>query len=225
MPPGGSCPNRKSACWNDGSGWGRPIREPIPRPTGPRGADLDAGRSHWAFRPIAEPPVPRSEGRGLAALRRRSIHPRQARVGGADSGRGRRQADAAAASLLRPGRRPADPGRDRVVPRGRRPRRVREDRRCAPGPPRIRSTLGPSLARRGALCRLQRFGRELHLLRRLALSQLRDRRVQRRQAVRPVPHRATGRRPAPLPHPGGAGRQHRGDRVPRRGAQGDRRDR
>ena len=223
--PGGSCPESEIGVLERWVRMGAPDPRTDPAPDRP-----SRDRSRRGPLALGVPTDRRtaraaSEGRGLAAHRRRSIHPRQARVGGAAPGRRRRQADAAAASLLRPDRPPADAGRDRVVPRGRRPRRVREGRRCAAGPPRIRRALGPPLARRRPLCRLQRLGRELHLLRRLALSQLRDRRVQRRQAVRPVPHRAAGRRPAPLPHPGGAGRQHRGDRVPRRRAQGDRRDR
>ena len=60
MPPSGKLSgNRKSSCWNDGSGWERPILEPIPHPAEPARAELDTGRSHWAFRPIAEPLVPR----------------------------------------------------------------------------------------------------------------------------------------------------------------------
>ena len=38
---------------------GAPDPRTDPAPTSPSRADLDAGRSHWAFRPIAEPPVPR----------------------------------------------------------------------------------------------------------------------------------------------------------------------
>ena len=38
---------------------GAPDPRTDPAPTRPARADPDAGRSHWAFRPIAEPPVPR----------------------------------------------------------------------------------------------------------------------------------------------------------------------
>ena len=66
-----------------GQRWGRPIPRTEPAPTKPARPDLDAGRSHWAFRPIADAARAAGEGRGLAALRRRPIRPRQARVGGA----------------------------------------------------------------------------------------------------------------------------------------------
>src|SRR5437762_2163207 len=69
--------------------------------------------------------------------------------------------------------------------------------------------LGPPLARRRALCRLQRSLRELHVFRRVALLQLCGRRVQRLEAIPAVPHRATVRRPDLLPHAAGAARQHR----------------
>ena len=38
---------------------GAPDPRTDPAPTVPSRADLDVGRSHWAFRPIADPPVPR----------------------------------------------------------------------------------------------------------------------------------------------------------------------
>ena len=62
--------------------------------------------------------------------------------------------------------------------------------------PALRRALGPALARRRPLRRLQRPRRERRPRQRLAVPRLRHRRVQRRQAVRPVPARADRRRPA-----------------------------
>ena len=62
-------------------------------------------------------------------------------------------------------------------------RRLRARRRPAARLAPLRRALGPALARRRPLRRQQRDGRQPRLLRRLALSRLRHRRVQRRQAV------------------------------------------
>ena len=158
MPPEGKLPESEIRVLERWVRMGAPDPRTDPAPEKPAKTDPDAGRSHWAFRPIAEPPVPRVKDEAwprsdvdrfiLARLESEGLSP----VPDADRPTLLRR------RLLRPGRRPADPGRDRIVRRGRRPRRVREGRRCAPGPPRIRSTLGPSLARRRSLCRLQRFG-------------------------------------------------------------------
>ncbi len=59
MPPRGKLPDAEIAVLER---WVR-MEAPDPRtdtaPNGPSRADRDAGRSHWAFRPIAKPPVPR----------------------------------------------------------------------------------------------------------------------------------------------------------------------
>ena len=60
----------------------------------------------------------------------------------------------------------------------------------------LRRALGPALARRGAVRRLQRAGRERRPRQRLALPRLRRGGLQPRQAVRPLPRRAARRRPA-----------------------------
>ena len=60
----------------------------------------------------------------------------------------------------------------------------------------VRRALGPALARRGPLRRIDRLVAQPALSARLAVSRLRHRRVQRRQAVRPVHPRADRRRPA-----------------------------
>ena len=193
--PRGSYRMRKSASWKNGSGWDRPIREPIPRRAGPPEPIVDAVRSHWSFQPIIDRPPPRVKNDAwprsgvdrfvLAKLESKGLSP----VDDADKLALLRRVFFDLVGV------PPNAGRDRVVSRGRQPRRVCENRRWAPGPPRIWSTMGPSLAGCGALCRLQRLVRELHLLRRLAFSQLRDCRLQRRQAGRPVSQGTVGRRP------------------------------
>ena len=70
--------------------------------------------------------------------------------------------------------------------RDRAAQRLRTRRRPAARVPSLRRTLGPALAGPRPLRRQQRHGRQPRLFRRLALSRLRDRRVQRRQALRPV---------------------------------------
>ena len=225
MPPQGKLPDAEIAVLEKWVRMGAPDPRTDPAPARPARPDLDAGRSHWSFQPIAEPPVPRVKNEAwprsdvdrfiLAKLESEGLSP---------------VADADKPTLLR---RvffdlvgvPPTPAEIESFLADDAPDAFAKVVDALLARPEFGRALGPSLARRGALCRLQRFGRELHLLRRLAFSQLRDRRVQRRQAVRPVPHRTIGRRSAPLPHPGRAGRQPRGDRVPRRRAQGDRRDR
>ena len=66
------------------------------------------------------------------------------------------------------------------------PDAVRAGRRRPAGLASVRRALGPALARRGPLRRIDRFLAEPSLSARLALSRLRHRRRQRRQAVRPV---------------------------------------
>src|SRR5262249_50504269 len=58
MPPRGKLPESDIAVLERWVRMGAPDPRTEPAPGGPARADLDAGRSHWAFRPIAEPPVP-----------------------------------------------------------------------------------------------------------------------------------------------------------------------
>ena len=101
-------------------------------------------------------------------------------------------------------------------------RRVREGRRSAARLAPLRRALGAALARRGAVRRVERQD-ELHLSPGLALPRLGHRRVQRRQAVRPVRPRADRRRPPPRRRRPQAGRADHRDRVPRPRQQGPRR--
>ena len=157
----------------------------------------------------------------------------------------------------RPGRRP----RRRVSPAALRPRRAaagpggprgvrrRPDRRALGGGGRpaarlapVRPGLGPALAGRGPLRGLQRQRLQRHLAGRLAVPRLRRGQLQRRRAVRPLPHRTARRRPAagrhrrgPHPADGGDGvprprhedaeRAGQGKVRPRRGGRADRRGR
>ena len=59
MPPRGKLPESEIAVLERWVRMGAPDPRTDPAPNRPARADLDAGRSHWAFRPIAEPPVPR----------------------------------------------------------------------------------------------------------------------------------------------------------------------
>ncbi len=58
MPPRGRLPEAEIAVLERWVKMGAPDPRTDPAPTSTSRADLDAGRSHWAFRPIAEPPVP-----------------------------------------------------------------------------------------------------------------------------------------------------------------------
>ena len=59
MPPRGKLPESEIAVLERWVRMGAPDPRTDPAPARPSRADLDAGRSHWSFRPIAEPPVPR----------------------------------------------------------------------------------------------------------------------------------------------------------------------
>src|SRR4029077_4745194 len=58
MPPRGKIPESEIAVLERWVRMGAPDPRTGPAPRRPARPDLDAGRSHWAFRPIAEPPVP-----------------------------------------------------------------------------------------------------------------------------------------------------------------------
>ena len=115
---------------------------------------------------------------------------------GLQPGRPRRQAATAAAGHVRPDRPAADPGRDQRVPRRRSARCLGAGGRAAPRVAALRRALGPALAGRRPLCQLERPRREHRAPERVPLPRLGHRRVQRRQALRPVRARADCRRPA-----------------------------
>jgi hypothetical protein len=59
MPPRGKLPQAEIAVLERWIRMGAPDPRAGPAPARPSRVNLDAGRSHWAFRPIADPPVPR----------------------------------------------------------------------------------------------------------------------------------------------------------------------
>ena len=163
-----------------------------PRPA----TEARAEPGFWAFRPPADPPSPRSTTRpGPGTTSTGSSWPSSRRRGSRRPPAAERRTLIRRATFDLTGLPPtpeeidaflADDAPDafaRVV-----------DRLLAS--PALRRALGPALARRRPLRRLQRPRRERRLRQRLAVSRLRRRRVQRRQAVRPVRPRAARRRPA-----------------------------
>ncbi len=100
------------------------------------------------------------------------------------------------------------------------PDALRTGRRSAAGLARVRRALGPALARRRPLRRVDRLVAQHSLPARLALSRLRHRRVQQRQAVRPVHPRADRRRPAAGRFGRGARRAADRHRLPGAGREG-----
>ena len=91
-----------------------------------------------------------------------------------------------------------------------RPDAYETPRRSAAGVAALRRALGPALARPGPLRRQRRLREGHRPALRLALPRLGHRRPQPRPAVRPVHHRAAGRRPAAERHAGAEDR----DRLP-----------
>ncbi len=102
---------------------------------------------------------------------------------------------------------------------------VRETGRSVARVARVRREVGPPLARRGPLRRLQRDGREPRLRQRLALPRLGHQELQRRQALRPVRPRADRRRSNRRRNRRRARRPLDRDRVPRDRAEDARRGR
>ena len=134
-------------------------------------------------------------GRGVAAVGRRPVPAGgDGGQGGAAGGR-RRPGRAAPAAQLRPDRAAADAGRGRGVPGRRVARRGGEGGRPAAGVAGVRRAVGPALARRRPVRRVERQAGEPQLPARLAVPRLRRRQLQRRQAVQPVRDGAGRRRP------------------------------
>ena len=172
---------------------GGAVATPVASPPAPPSGDR--GRDHWAFRPVADPPVPAGPRHRLAPVADRPVRPGRDGASRPDPRPGRRQADVDPPRDLRPDRPAPHAGRGRGLPRRRPPRGLRPRRRPAAGLPALRRALGPALARPGPVRRHRRRDRRLPRPRGLPLPQLRDRRLQRRPALRPVPPRADRRRP------------------------------
>ena len=153
-----------------------------------------AARNYWAFKL----PVQARGSERVRALRAsdRSL-PRAGAPGeGPRAGAARAALHAAAPRLPRSDRPAADPGRDRGVSRRHRPGRLGAADRHAARLAALRRALGPPLARCRALRRFERLRARLRPAERLALSRLRDPRVQPGQAVQRVPEGADRRRRA-----------------------------
>ena len=168
---------------------------PVAKAGGGYGADYDKLRKeHWAWQPVkaAQPPAVRDAAWPLcdvdrfvlAKLEDKGLKP----VAEAD------KAALVPAGLLRPDRPAADAGRGRGVRERQSPRRLREAGRQAARFQAVRRALGPALAGRRPLRRIDRLGPQRPLFLRLAVPRLRHRLVQQRQAVRPVRPRAGRRR-------------------------------
>ena len=204
MPPGGKLPAGEIEIltrWvKDGLPWSDRSRPPPIRPR-PRRArvrrpprPIAAARREWSHRPVVRPPVPAVKDRGwvrnpidaflLARLEAERLAP---------GARGRPR-DLDPPAHLRPDRPAADPRGGRRLPRRSRAGRLRAPGRPAARLAPLRREVGPALARPGPLRRDQRLRARLGQAVRLAVSRLCDRRLQPRQAVRPVHPRATGRR-------------------------------
>ena len=178
---------------------------PDPRDGGGNGRtkheiDIEKGRKFWSFQPPKKSTPPAGERRRLAAAATST-----ASCSPSLEAKGLKPvADADPRTLLRrlyfdlTGLPPAPEDVDAFVKeyRGETAGGTGNGRGPAAGVAAVRRALGPALARRGPLRRVERPGRQLRLPPRLALPRLRHRRVQRRQALRPVHPRAAGRRPA-----------------------------
>ena len=158
-------------------------------------------RNYWAFKLPVQAPLPRRGQQGPHASDR-SLPREGARRAQADGRAARRPAArwcAAPISICSAcRRRPAQVARFVADDTA---RRVGAADRHAARLAALRRALRPPLARRGALRRLRRLRVRRPSPQRLALSRLRHPVVQRRQAVRPLPHRADRRRRDGLARP------------------------
>ena len=182
MPPKKKLAQPRSMRSPPGSRWG--LRGPPPRRSRRRPPDHGTvprmGRIGAAV--LGVPDARGARRRRRSSMRRwprspdRPLHPGAARGGRAASGAAGRQADAAAAGDARPAG--AFPPRPRKSTRSCATSLAQAFERRRRPPARvaaIRRALGPALAGRRPLRRQQRHGRQPRLLRRLALSRLRDR--------------------------------------------------
>ena len=166
-------------------------------------------RAYWAFQPVRRPEPPAVEPGGSGELRTpidAFILARLRHRGLAFTPEADRRTLLRRASFDLTGLPPTQAG-DRRVPGRSARRRLRAGDRPAARLAALRRAVGAALARRGRLRRLRRQRQRRHgAALRLQVSRLRHPLLQRRQAARPLPHRAAGRRragPAALeqPHP------------------------
>ena len=129
----------------------------------------------------------------------RSVPPRRAGTRRAPPVRRGRPAHADPPALVRPDGTAADARGSGGLRRRSLARRLRAPGRSDAGEPPIRRAMGPALARPRPLCRDRRPRIRLRHPERLRLSRLCHPRPQCRRALRPIPRRATRRRPARVP--------------------------
>ena len=225
MPPRGKLPESEIAVLERWVRMGAPDPRTDPAPARPSRVDLDAGHSHWAFRPIADPPVPRVKDEVwprsdvdrfiLAKLESEGLTP---------------VADADRPTLLR---------RVFFDLVGLPPTPAEIESFLADETPHAFEKIVDALLGRPEFG--QRWGRHWLDVARYADSngsdenftyydawRFRNYVIGAFNADKPFDRFLTEQLAGdllPFPQPAGAGREHRGDRVPRRGAQGDRRDR
>ena len=219
MPPDEKLPDRVLADFRRwiASGCTRPAQgEPAATRSRPAPMSRQA-RDSWAFRPPRSPAIPSVRDTSwprddldrfiLARLEAKGLRP----APDADRYTWLRRVSS------RPDRPAALARGDRRVPQ--RPVAPGQGarRRSAAGITRVRRALGQALAGPDGLCRPDRHGQR-HLRRaRLEISRLRHRRVQRRQAVRPVHPRAIAGDLLPYGNVGGTGPEPDRHRLPRSG--------
>ena len=187
MPPRGKLPAPEIAALER---WVSMDRRPLSenarsRPV-PTTSPAESARSHWAFRPIADAPVPCVKDAGwprsdvdrfiLAKLEEEGLSP----VADAD----KRRCCAGSTSTWLACRRPRT--RWRHSSRTQRPTRLRDGRRRLLARPAFGERWGRHWLDVARYADSNGSDENFTYLRCLALSQLRDRRVQRRQALRPV---------------------------------------
>ena len=146
----------------------------------------------WSLEPVQNPPPPEVRKPCVGSRSARSVRAGPHRSGRPRAARRRRAAHAGSTSVLRSRRPAADDRGDRRLRRrlpATRPKADRGVRRSLAGHAAVRRALGPLLARRRPLRRIERQRRlepQPDVSACLALSRLRDCRVQRRRAVRPI---------------------------------------
>ena len=195
MPPEGKLPDAVVADFERWVTMGAP--DPARRAgRGGGGGHRPGGRAPVLGLPAAPPPrAARGDRRRLAAERDRPVRPGRAGGEGPQAGARRRQGHARSPALFRPHRPAADARGGRRVRRRHDAGGLRGARGSPAGLAPLRRALGPPLARRGPLRRVADAPR-LRPRGGLAVPRLRDRRVQRRPALRPLRPRAGRRRPA-----------------------------
>ena len=142
------------------------------------GGDAKANATHWSFRPIRRPELPKTKAEAWIRKFDRSICPRETRIEENYAGPRGRSPHTDPPALARFAGIAANTGRNSCLSRRRSSRRLRIAGRPAAGVAALWRTLGPSLAGPRPLRRQRRLRKGLSPPLRLALSQLGHRRDQ-----------------------------------------------